>query len=160
MKCRFTLILISFIAANVALAANPAGPIHWETAENVQTGVKLVRIETTSTKLAEMRAKNPARYGHVAKDPAAKAGKQDKKNDKAASPEPERLLKAYVAINLGLCIMKPHPGGVGSRPQQGNSPQGECHGFRTALVYDGHLSPGVEADRFFDFIIPAEKLFG
>lgn len=31
--------------------------------------------------------------------------------------------------------------------------------IRTALVYDGLLSPGVEADRFFDFIIPAEKLF-
>ena len=30
---------------------------------------------------------------------------------------------------------------------------------RTALVYDGRLSPGVEADRFFDFVIPAEKLF-
>ena len=96
MKCRFTLFLVSFITANVALAANPAGPIHWETAENVQKGVKLVRIETTSTKLAEMRAKNPARYGHVAKDPAAKAGKQDKENDKAEPAKPERLLKAYV----------------------------------------------------------------
>ena len=32
--------------------------------------------------------------------------------------------------------------------------------IRTALVYDGRLSPGVGADRFFDFIIPAEKLFG
>ncbi len=31
--------------------------------------------------------------------------------------------------------------------------------IRTALVYDGRLSPGVEADRFFDFIIPAEKRF-
>ena len=30
---------------------------------------------------------------------------------------------------------------------------------RTALVYDGRLSPGVEADRFFDFVVPAEKLF-
>ena len=30
---------------------------------------------------------------------------------------------------------------------------------RTALVYDGHLSPRVEADRFFDFIISAERLF-
>lgn len=30
---------------------------------------------------------------------------------------------------------------------------------RTALVYDGRLSPRVEADRFFDFIIPADKLF-
>ena len=29
---------------------------------------------------------------------------------------------------------------------------------RTALVYDGHLSPRVEADRFFDFLIPADKL--
>ena len=29
---------------------------------------------------------------------------------------------------------------------------------RTALVYDGRLSPGVLADRFFDFVIPAEKL--
>ena len=30
---------------------------------------------------------------------------------------------------------------------------------RTALVYDGRLSPRIEADRFFDFIIPADKLF-
>ena len=30
---------------------------------------------------------------------------------------------------------------------------------RTALVYDGRLSPRVEADRFFDFIIPVDKLF-
>ena len=30
---------------------------------------------------------------------------------------------------------------------------------RTALVYDGHLSPSVEADRFFDFVISAERLF-
>lgn len=29
---------------------------------------------------------------------------------------------------------------------------------RTALVYDGRLSPGVEAEGFFDFVIPAEKL--
>ena len=29
---------------------------------------------------------------------------------------------------------------------------------RTALVYDGRLSPRVEADRFFDFLIPADKL--
>ena len=29
---------------------------------------------------------------------------------------------------------------------------------RTALVYDGHLSPRAEADHFFDFIIPADKL--
>ena len=28
---------------------------------------------------------------------------------------------------------------------------------RTALVYDGRLSPRIEADRFFDFIIPADK---
>ena len=31
---------------------------------------------------------------------------------------------------------------------------------RTALVYDGRLSPHVEADHFFDFVIPADKLFG
>ncbi len=31
---------------------------------------------------------------------------------------------------------------------------------RTALVYDGRLSPRVEADRFFDFVIPADRLFG
>ena len=31
MKCRFTLFLVSFITANVALAVNPEGPIHWET---------------------------------------------------------------------------------------------------------------------------------
>lgn len=30
--------------------------------------------------------------------------------------------------------------------------------IRTALVYDGHLSPIVEADRFFDFVIPADRL--
>ena len=30
---------------------------------------------------------------------------------------------------------------------------------RTALVYDGRLSPRIEADRFFDFIIPADKFF-
>lgn len=30
--------------------------------------------------------------------------------------------------------------------------------IRTALVYDGALSPRVEADRFFDFVIPAERL--
>lgn len=29
---------------------------------------------------------------------------------------------------------------------------------RTALVYDGRLSPRIEADRFFDFIVPAERL--
>ena len=29
---------------------------------------------------------------------------------------------------------------------------------RTALVYDGRLSPGVEAEGFFDFVIPADKL--
>ena len=31
--------------------------------------------------------------------------------------------------------------------------------LRTALVYAGRLSPSVAADRFFDFIIPAERLF-
>ncbi len=31
---------------------------------------------------------------------------------------------------------------------------------RTALVYDGRLSPRVEADCFFDFVIPADQLFG
>ena len=30
---------------------------------------------------------------------------------------------------------------------------------RTALVYDGRLSPRVEADHFFDFVIPADRLF-
>ena len=30
---------------------------------------------------------------------------------------------------------------------------------RSALVYDGRLSPRVEADRFFDFVVPAERLF-
>ncbi len=30
---------------------------------------------------------------------------------------------------------------------------------RTALVYDGRLSPRIEADRFFDFLIPADRLF-
>lgn len=32
--------------------------------------------------------------------------------------------------------------------------------LRTALVYDGRLSPRVEADRFFDFVVPADRLFG
>lgn len=31
--------------------------------------------------------------------------------------------------------------------------------LRTALVYDGRLSPSVAADRYFDFIIPSERLF-
>ena len=31
--------------------------------------------------------------------------------------------------------------------------------LRTALVYDGRLSPSVAADRYFDFIIPAERFF-
>jgi len=31
--------------------------------------------------------------------------------------------------------------------------------LRTALVYDGRLSPSVAADRYFDFIVPAERLF-
>lgn len=32
--------------------------------------------------------------------------------------------------------------------------------IRTALVYEGHLHPGVEADGYFDRIVPAEALFG
>ncbi len=36
---------------------------------------------------------------------------------------------------------------------------GKSLSVRTALVYDGRLSPRVEADRFFDFIIPADRLF-
>ena len=35
---------------------------------------------------------------------------------------------------------------------------GKALSVRTALVYDGHLSPRVEADHFFDFIIPADSL--
>ena len=31
--------------------------------------------------------------------------------------------------------------------------------IRTALVYAGELSEGVLADGYFDFIVPAEKLF-
>ena len=31
--------------------------------------------------------------------------------------------------------------------------------LRTALVYDGRLSPSVAADRYFDFLIPADRLF-
>ncbi len=31
--------------------------------------------------------------------------------------------------------------------------------IRTALVYDGNLAKTVPADHFFDFIIPAEKIF-
>ncbi len=30
---------------------------------------------------------------------------------------------------------------------------------RTALVYEGRLSPSVPADRYFDFIVPADRLF-
>ena len=29
---------------------------------------------------------------------------------------------------------------------------------RTALVYDGHLSPRIEADHGFDVVIPADRL--
>ena len=32
--------------------------------------------------------------------------------------------------------------------------------FRTALVYDGHLAPIVEADGYFDAIVPFPKLLG
>ena len=31
--------------------------------------------------------------------------------------------------------------------------------LRTALVYDGRLSPSVAADRYFDFLIPADRFF-
>ena len=31
---------------------------------------------------------------------------------------------------------------------------------RTALIYEGHLAPIVEADGYFDAIIPARKLLG
>lgn len=31
---------------------------------------------------------------------------------------------------------------------------------RTALVYDGELSPEIEEDNYFDFLVPAERLFG
>ena len=31
---------------------------------------------------------------------------------------------------------------------------------RTALVYDGRLVASVPADRYFDFLLPAEKLLG
>ena len=34
-----------------------------------------------------------------------------------------------------------------------------CLSLRTALVYDGKLSPSVAADRYFDFLIPADRLF-
>ena len=30
---------------------------------------------------------------------------------------------------------------------------------RTALVYEGHLSPKVEGDGYFDAVVPIEKLF-
>lgn len=32
------------------------------------------------------------------------------------------------------------------------------HSVRTALVHDGELAPSVEADHYFDFILPFEKL--
>ena len=31
--------------------------------------------------------------------------------------------------------------------------------LRTALVYEGRLSPSVAADRYFDFLVPAESFF-
>ena len=31
--------------------------------------------------------------------------------------------------------------------------------IRTALVYEGSLSPRIEADGYFDFLVPAERLF-
>jgi hypothetical protein len=31
--------------------------------------------------------------------------------------------------------------------------------LRTALVYEGRLSPSVAADRYFDFLVPAERFF-
>ena len=31
--------------------------------------------------------------------------------------------------------------------------------LRTALVYDGKLSPSVAAERYFDFLIPADRFF-
>ena len=36
---------------------------------------------------------------------------------------------------------------------------GDSLSLRTALVYDGRLSPSVAADRYFDFIIPATRFF-
>ena len=36
---------------------------------------------------------------------------------------------------------------------------GDSLSLRTALVYDGRLSPSVAADRYFDFIIPASQFF-
>lgn len=36
-----------------------------------------------------------------------------------------------------------------------------CHcRIRTALVYDGHLAPIVEADGYFDAIVPFRALLG
>jgi len=32
--------------------------------------------------------------------------------------------------------------------------------IRTALVYEGHLAPIVEADDYFDAIIPIERILG
>ncbi len=36
---------------------------------------------------------------------------------------------------------------------------GDRLSLRTALIYDGRLSPSVAADRYFDFIIPASRFF-
>lgn len=30
---------------------------------------------------------------------------------------------------------------------------------RAALVYDGELAPEIEEDNYFDFLVPAERLF-
>ena len=37
---------------------------------------------------------------------------------------------------------------------------GESVSVRTALVYEGHLAPIVEADGYFDAIIPFRRLLG
>lgn len=36
----------------------------------------------------------------------------------------------------------------------------EGRSVRTALVYEGHLAPIVEADDFFDSIVPVQDLMG
>lgn len=53
---------------------------------------------------------------------------------------------------------------VGLAPRKGMTDARQRRNFcerlsiRTALVYDGKLAASVPADRYFDFIVPAEEL--
>ena len=47
---------------------------------------------------------------------------------------------------------------VGRKLKKLSTPRGKS--ARTALVYEGHLAPGVETDGFFDAIVPFRMLLG